>query len=868
MKQILKYGAALFLVMALFSIRLNAQTSAPSGTDVPRILSYQGQITATDGIIMNGIHHITASLYSDHFGKNKVWEGGYDADIKNGIFNILLGSGAAKLPETDALDRSLWVGIKVDGSEEMKPLTQFAAAPYALNVPDKSITMAKLAPDVVLNTVKPPSIQGIVFDPCLTNNDGGINTNFVGGGCGNFTLSNYDVVSGGDTNKVDTGSSYSSIVGGYFNYIRGNKSIIGGGETNKIDSAVDAFIGGGYGNTIKANFGAIAGGNLDTVSGLNGFIGAGTGNKVAGLNSAIPGGANLKVGSGSFGFSSGSVSQLDVSASPNISFWGNVDMWLGNSDGTSRKLKFFEPNGVNFTSFRANDLGQLLANIEYQLPRDVGNNLDVLTGDGTGGLYWDNVENLGAWTITGNTNTDPATGHFLGTINNKALELHVYDGDGTANQGDKRVMRFEPHNESPNIIGGFQGNSIPKGQGNVIGGGGSDAVENSIGLLDSTYYSFIGGGRENSIAQHADYSSIVGGRHNTIVHGCPYGFLGGGLDNSLSKGSLNMFLGGGEGNTNDNDWAALVGGKENFVHGPYSFIGGGSLNYCATSYTVVTGGYDNVNGGLYATISGGNENIIDGFNDISSTIGGGSNNRILADYADYETIPGGDHLIAQSNAQTVLGAYNLAQGSGNALFGDADFYLNTLHQNDRLFIIGNGYENEGANRHNAFEVSDNGHSIVYHNDGYKVADGTTSPTPNFPAISGARYIDNTPLAWGTVAVAAGGPATRTSDFGVSNAIYNGLGWYTVQLNYVDPYSGAQVQINHGSSVTATILAAAGPNTSNCYIINASPVAFNIITGKNEFDIHICHNVLVGMGVPTLQCLPVDSPFMFTVYGRP
>ena len=71
--------AALFLVAALFSQRVGAQVSGGTDSsirvsDVPRIMSYQGQITTTNGTAMNGTHTITATLYSDPHGTHSVSE--------------------------------------------------------------------------------------------------------------------------------------------------------------------------------------------------------------------------------------------------------------------------------------------------------------------------------------------------------------------------------------------------------------------------------------------------------------------------------------------------------------------------------------------------------------------------------------------------------------------------------------------------------------------------------------------------------------------------------------------------------------------------------------------------------------------------
>jgi hypothetical protein len=67
------------------------------------------------------------------------------------------------------------------------------------------------------------------------------------------------------------------------------------------------------------------------------------------------------------------------------------------------------------------------------------------------------------WSLTGNAGTNPAT-NFLGTTDNAALEIRV---------NNARALRFEPNATSPNIIGGFSGNSVWAGVvGATIGGGG------------------------------------------------------------------------------------------------------------------------------------------------------------------------------------------------------------------------------------------------------------------------------------------------------------------------------------------------------------------------------------------------------------
>src|SRR5438445_7806714 len=98
------------------------------------------------------------------------------------------------------------------------------------------------------------------------------------------------------------------------------------------------------------------------------------------------------------------------------------------------------------------------------------------------------------WGLTGNSSTSPGT-NFIGTTDNQAFEIHVYDGDAS-NKGSKRVMRYESASSGPNIIGGYQGNSISGANGSIVAGGGSNNVENRI---TGGSYATISGGDSNIV---------------------------------------------------------------------------------------------------------------------------------------------------------------------------------------------------------------------------------------------------------------------------------------------------------------------------------------------------------------------------------
>ncbi|UCH61958.1 MAG: hypothetical protein JSU77_09115 [Fidelibacterota bacterium] len=152
----------------------------------------------------------------------------------------------------------------------------------------------------------------------------------------------------------------------------------------------------------------------------------------------------------------------------------------------------------------------------------------------------------------------------VGTTDPAALELRV---NGT------NALRLEPHSTSPNIIGGYSGNSVGADvYGATIGGGGSDLSTNQV----TSNYGTVGGGNNN----------IVNGERATI---------GGGHDN-IADGSR----------------ATISGGKANQASGYKSFIGGGHGNQASGWKATIGGGNANLASGWNATVPGGNSNVAGG----------------------------------------------------------------------------------------------------------------------------------------------------------------------------------------------------------------------------------------------------------------
>ena len=188
------------------------------------------------------------------------------------------------------------------------------------------------------------------------------------------------------------------------------------------------------------------------------------------------------------------------------------------------------------------------------------------------------------WKLTGNAGTTPGT-NFLGTTDGVSLTLAV---SGTA------ALRLEPNATSPNIIGGYSGNSVTAGVvGATIGGGG---VSGSINRVTNNYGT-VSGGERNTAGDHA----TVGGGGNNNASGYA-ATIGGGNGNSASQ--VNATVGGGGGNVASGYDATVGGGLNNNASGSRATIGGGWNNAASGFYAAVPGGRENTAQGDYSFAAG------------------------------------------------------------------------------------------------------------------------------------------------------------------------------------------------------------------------------------------------------------------------
>lgn len=461
------------------------------------------------------------------------------------------------------------------------------------------------------------------------------------------------------------------------------------------------------------------------------------------------------------------------------------------------------------------------------------------------------------WVSGGNSVV--ATG-ILGTSTNYALDIRV---------NGARALRLEPHATSPNLIGGYSGNSVTSGvYGATIGGGGSSSQVNRVTDHGGT----VGGGKNNQAGDNTGttsdktYATVSGGQTNTASDF--FATVAGGLGNSannnyatVSGGNANTAsgekatVGGGNINTASNDWATISGGSSNSASGTYTTVGGGGSNTASGSIATVGGGYGNTASNSYATVGGGQYNSARG---LSSVVSGGGAAAIDTNSAlgDYSAIGGGRRNVAAGLNSTIAGGWrNNSSGSTATVSGG---YFNTA--SGEYATVPGGYANTAAglysfaagrqavaNHNGAFVWADNGvgnftstgvdQFLIRASGGVGI--GTTSP--DAPLHIGTGGSNWTTLSWGkglsldqVVALKFGrGGTTKFGMGATANILYH---WYTTAENATGDAANYYMMVNDTGSVGI------GGSFNNTYEFHVTGLAGGTVAWTTSSDLRYKKNV--------------------------
>jgi hypothetical protein len=233
-------------------------------------------------------------------------------------------------------------------------------------------------------------------------------------------------------------------------------------------------------------------------------------------------------------------------------------------------------------------------------------------------------------------------------------------------------MRIGQNTLSPNVIGGYSGNTV-SAIGATIGGGGSQSLPNSI----SSDFSTVSGGGDNHITI-GEFNVIGGGWTNYVFGGFGANTIGGGQQNGASGGGSTVAGGGNNGATEF--FATIGGGEQNAATGGSSTVCGGTANTASGAYSTVAGGLYNSAMALSATIAGGGsaDHAAETGNRVTDdygAIGGGGNNQAgndagTTDDAKYPTVSGGEGNLASGGWSFIGGGkQNTTSGYANTVAG-------------------------------------------------------------------------------------------------------------------------------------------------------------------------------------------------------
>jgi hypothetical protein len=397
-----------------------------------------------------------------------------------------------------------------------------------------------------------------------------------------------------------------------------------------------------------------------------------------------------------------------------------------------------------------------------------------------------------AWLTTGNTGTTAGT-NFLGTSDNQPFEIHV-DATGTATEGRRRALRIEPNATSPNILFGFNGNSLgsaPTAVGAVVSGGGVNGQPNRA----TENFATVGGGANNR-AGNLDADPSNGN----------YATVSGGFTNIAS--GANSFVGGGTSNNVSGAGATVAGGSANVVAGQNAFVGGGSSNTSSGNLSVITGGSANTNAGISSSILGGTGNQIAAGGDYTSILGG----RGLT----FNTSAGSFGFVGNNPA----GANNFSVTANNTGFlGNVNLWLANNDNTARQLRF---YEPQATTG----PFPDAATNYVAFQAGSAMANDNTYTLPTAVGTAGqVLRIATTPAPTATTATLEWASTTGTSPYEEATAFQRNIRRITSLITGVAATPGFQATDLQGARALATQTASA----NNSSITGGSN---NTVSGQN------------------------------------
>ena len=104
-------------MQALFaSVAVIVCLSAP-GVLASWTMPIQGVLTDAEGVALDGFVQASFSLYASAGDTVPVWAELVELDVRSGAFTTYLGASAPVMPQLEAANGPLWLGVSIDGDD-------------------------------------------------------------------------------------------------------------------------------------------------------------------------------------------------------------------------------------------------------------------------------------------------------------------------------------------------------------------------------------------------------------------------------------------------------------------------------------------------------------------------------------------------------------------------------------------------------------------------------------------------------------------------------------------------------------------------------------------------------------------------------
>lgn len=146
----------------------------------PRLMSYQGRLTSSDGNpVADGTYSVTFKIYSSPSSGSPHWSETNNVTTTNGLFSVILGT-VTPIPDMAVSDSGRYMALQLGANPEMTPRTHLTSVPFALNGGGwidhgSSVGLANLGARVGIGTAAPADrleVVGGTWD--VANNEGDV----------------------------------------------------------------------------------------------------------------------------------------------------------------------------------------------------------------------------------------------------------------------------------------------------------------------------------------------------------------------------------------------------------------------------------------------------------------------------------------------------------------------------------------------------------------------------------------------------------------------------------------------------------------------------------------------------------------------